>query len=123
MIRSVGTVLAGFVVIAAVVIAGTAVATAAWAEPDGATTPPYLVANGVISLLAAVLGGTIVARLAHSRPLLHAFALAALMAVLALPGLGGGAGQPALYPAAILAVGVVGVMVGAAFVARRRWQR
>lgn len=88
MIRSIVAVFVGFVVIAAVVIAGTAAATAAWAGPGGAITTPYLVANGIVSLVAA--------------------------------GLGGSAGQPAVYPAVILAAGVLGVMIGAALAARRR---
>lgn len=120
MIRSIVAVFVGFVVIVAVVIAGTAAATAAWAGPDGAITTPYLVANGIVSLVAAGLGGAIAVRLAPRLPFLHAGALVALLAALALPGLGGSAGQPAVYPAVILAVGVLGVMIGAAFAARRR---
>ena len=120
MIRSIVAVFVGFVVIVAVVIAGTAAATAAWAGPGGAITTPYLVANGIVSLVAAGLGGAIAVRLAPRLPFLHAAALVALLAALALPGLGGSAGQPAVYPAVILAVGVLGVMIGAALAARRR---
>ncbi len=44
--------------------------------------------------------------------------LAAIMVVLALPGLSGAPGQPALYPLGVLTVGLLGVALGAAIVPR-----
>lgn len=115
MLRSVGAVLGGALVMFAAVIAGTMAAAALLAGADGAVTASYLVANLAVSFAAAGTAGWLVARLAPRRPLVHASVLAALIVLLSAPGLGAPApGQPAWYPAVILLIGVVGIAAGAA---------
>jgi peptidoglycan/LPS O-acetylase OafA/YrhL len=113
-IRSIYAVFGGAVVIVVVVIAGTIIAAALLAGPEGSVTASYLTANLAVSFAAAVLGGSVVVRLAPRRPLLHASVLAAILAAMTLPSVGTPAsGQPPWYPLALLLIGVAGLACGA----------
>lgn len=121
MLRSVGAVIGGFFVIALAVIVGTMIAAGLFDGAGDEPTLPYLVANLAVSAAAAVLGGLVVERVAPDRPFLHALGLIAVMILL------GGAdvlspspGRPAGYPAAILVLGAIGVLIGVALPARKR---
>jgi hypothetical protein len=112
--RSLAALIGAVVAIAVTVVVGTVIATTLFASPDGSVTGHYLAASMAVSLAAAVLGGGLVARLAPSRPIVHATVLAIVLALLALPGLGNPApGQPPWYPSAILGIGIAGVALGA----------
>lgn len=114
MLRSIIAVVAAAGAIFAVVVVGTLLATLLLAGPDGSITGPYLAANLGVSFASASLGGWLAARLAPSRPLAHALAVAALIALLSLPGvLAPLGGQPAWYPIVLLISGVSGVGCGA----------
>jgi len=124
MFRSVIAVVSGFVVVMVVVIAGTATAAAlmipggmqAIANHAASPTPTYLAANLVVSVMAAVLGGWVAARMAPSRPMTHVYALAGLMVMMSLPSLLGYgdtvAMQPDWYRYLLPLVGVGGVLIG-----------
>lgn len=128
LIRSVGAVLGGFVVMAIAVMAGTIALTAALIpggmksmgapEPGSSVPSGYLTANLILSFLAAVLGGLVTASIAASRPLNHALALAAFVAVMGIfsakqsRGSRNYTGQPLWYPWVISAIGVAGVVAG-----------
>ena len=128
MLRSIGAVIVGFVVMAIIVTVGT-MRLAAMLVPGGiagmqskqagAVVPRgYLVANLVLSLLAAIFGGWLTVRIAGSAPAAHAGALAALVLAMGLlsAGQAGGAGnhsgQPSWYPWVITAVGAGGALIG-----------
>ncbi|SEG42882.1 hypothetical protein SAMN05421819_2885 [Bryocella elongata] len=83
-LRSVLAVLAGFVAMVALVIVCTLLAMQAMHLKSGHPTPGYLVINATYSLLAAVAGGWIAARLSRYKPLHHALALAMIVAFLSL---------------------------------------
>lgn len=94
MIRSIFAVVGGFVVVMVVVYAGTLAGTellhpgglaAAQDKPPEATPQSYYAFNVVISLMGAVLGGWVTARMAPSHEMLHVFTLAGLMILMALP--------------------------------------
>jgi hypothetical protein len=123
-LRSVAAIVAGYGFMAVTVTVGIIIATALFA-PAG--MPPaengtaasrlpvaYLAANLVISLLGAVLGGWLTARIAAFAPFGHAAALAAIVATLTILTVATApAGtQPAWYPIVIGSLGVVGVLGG-----------
>ena len=117
--RSIAAVLAGFIVMAVLVMAGTALAASVLA-PGGTPTTPYLAANLTISFVAALTGGFLAARIARRNIARHVFVLAAIMLALGLPGLFAPApGQPVYYPAVVLALGVTGVLLGGLVLAPR----
>ncbi len=128
MLRSIAVVLGGFIVMAVVVMIGTA-ASAAALIPGGVAsmragrTEPlpgrYLAANLLVSFLAAVVAGWFVARYAPGQPDIHAAALALVVLVIGAisammtPRSGGTQpGQPGWYQWVIPIVGVAGVAVG-----------
>lgn len=125
MIQSIISVVAGFVVMAGVVIAGTAAATelivpgglfdAATGSPSD-LPPTYFAANLMVSAVAALLGGWITARMAPSREMVHVFALAILVILMSLPGLIGydevQASQPGWYRIFLPLLGVSGAILG-----------
>jgi hypothetical protein len=134
MLRSIGAVLAGFIVMAITIIVGTialtavlipgGIATMRSPQPGGALPTGYLTANLTLSFLAAVLGGYLTVRLAASAPVIHALALGTLLMVMGIVtaaqagGAGSSAGQPSWYPWVITTLGVVGVMAGGMLRAR-----
>jgi hypothetical protein len=123
-LRSVAAIVAGYGFMALTVMIGIIVATALFvpagmpAEERGAASPAlpvaYLAANLGISLLGAVLGGWLTARIAAFAPFGHAAALAAIVATLTiLTAATAPAGpQPAWYPIVIGSLGVIGVLAG-----------
>ena len=123
--RSIICVVAGFVVVMAVVMAGTAAATELIVPGglfDAATGPRtdlpanYFAANLVVSGLGAVLGGWVTARMAPSAEMLHVLALAALVLLMAIPGMAGYGPsfdvQPTWFAWGLPVIGVGGAVLG-----------
>jgi hypothetical protein len=123
-LRSIAAVVAGFGFMASTVMVGSIIATALFI-PAGVTATPggaaaatipvlYVAANLLVSLLGAVMGGWLAARIGAFAPLSHALALAILTAVLAAFSafqVRDGA-QPAWYPSVVGIIGVAGVLLG-----------
>lgn len=128
MLRSIMAVVAGFSTMAVVVMVGSIAIVAAFVpgglkalramrDGTGATmpvpTPRYLVMNIVLSLVAAILGGWITARIASRAVNGHLIALCIvilLMGVVSAFGSGSGSNvQPAWYKYVIPVVGIAGV--------------
>jgi hypothetical protein len=131
MVRSITAVVGGLVGLVMIVMAGTLAATALLVPgglsagmsqpPAGAPVPrAYLAANLLFSLLGALAGGWITAKLASSAPGTHVLVLAGIMLAMSIATLVQGAqrGQPGWYPLAIVAIGVTGVLMGGSFVRR-----
>jgi hypothetical protein len=125
MMRSIICVVAGFVVLMAVVMGGTAAATELIVEgglegaanrPASALPPTYFAANLIVSAMGALLGGWVTARMAPDREMLHVFALAGLIVLMSLPGLLGygpsAPEQPAWYLYTLPLLGVGGAILG-----------
>ena len=96
MMRSIICVVAGFVVVMAVWMAGTAAATELIVEgglfgaatgPRSELPPEYFAANLVMSGMGAMLGVWVTASQAPSPEMAHELALAALVSLMSLPGL------------------------------------
>jgi hypothetical protein len=89
-----------------------AATTTVWAIVAKGAANPY--ANLAVTGVGAVIGGWLTARAAPGFPYAHAAALAALVAVIALPSATGPplASQPGWYPAAIALIAVLGVLLG-----------
>lgn len=132
MLRSIMAVVAGFSTMAVVVMVGSIAIVAAFipggfsamrALRDGtgaampAPTPRYLVMNIALSLVAAILGGWITARIASRAVNGHLIALClviVLMGVVSAFGSGSGSSvQPAWYKFVIPLVGIAGVGLSA----------
>jgi hypothetical protein len=122
-LRSAGAVISGIVCLLVVVTAGTIAATALFipgglrAAMDPAAPPQlttsYLSANIAVSLLAAILGGWVTARLAPAAPQSHVLVLAVLALGAAIPSATSPAlGQPRWYGLVIGIVGVGGILLG-----------
>jgi hypothetical protein len=132
MLRSVLSVIEGYVVMAVVVMLGTLAATAALvpgglaamknAQAGGTITPGrnYLAANLLISLIGAILGGWVTARVAIYSPMIHVGILALLIVVMSVASARkqGTAGQPSWYPMTITVLGIAGVLLGGLLQAR-----
>lgn len=127
MLKSVLSVIAGFLTMAIVVMLGTFAAAAALlpgglaAVRNSQGPPPsqsgtYLLANLAVSFIAAVLGGWVAARLAPGSPKAHVIALAVLVVLMsiatAVTQKAATSNQPGWYPITIAVLGVVGVLVG-----------
>ena len=130
MLHVVLAVAAGYIAMAALVIMGTLAATALFVprgvaamRGSGTTQLPrsYLAANLTFSLVAAVAGGWVTARIAPTTRVGAIAGLVALVIVLNLStrfGKQAGAspsqrGQPSWYQSIILAISLVGVLIGA----------
>jgi hypothetical protein len=89
-----------------------AATTAVWTIVGKGGAHPY--ANLAVTGVGAVIGGWLTARTAPGSPYAHAAALAAIIAVIALPTSTGApaASQPGWYPAAIGLIAVLGVLLG-----------
>ena len=123
-LRSVAAIVAGYGFMWLTVMMGVIIAAALFvpggmpAAEDNAPRPAlplaYLAANFGISLLGAVLGGWITARIAAFAPFGHAAALAAIVATLTIltAATAPAGAQPAWYPIVIGTLGVVGVLAG-----------
>jgi SAM-dependent methyltransferase len=107
-VRSIIAVLAGYLVLALLVVAAGAAAGAALlgsvtARPSGA----YLSVNLAAGLVAAGLGGWLTSRLAPGKVWYHLAALAALLVILTPPS-----GAPGWYRGSLVGVGIAGVLLG-----------
>jgi hypothetical protein len=123
--RSIICVVAGFVVVMAVVIAGTAAVTelivpgglsaAAAGSPDDLPLN-YYAANLVVSAMGAMLGGWVTARMAPSAEMVHVGALALLMLLMSIPTmlgyLPGSELQPVWYRYTLPVLGISGALLG-----------
>ena len=125
MMRSIICVVAGFVVVMAVVIGGTAAATELIVEgglegaqnrPASELPPTYFAANLIVSAMAALLGGWVTARMAPDREMIHVLALAFLIILMSVPGIVGygpsAAAQPDWFVYAMPVLGVGGAILG-----------
>jgi hypothetical protein len=123
--RSIISVVAGFVVVMAVVIAGTAASTELIVPGglfDAATGSPaalpgnYYAANLVVSAMGAMLGGWVTARMAPAAEMAHVFALVLLILLMSVPALlGYGPGvevQPMWYKITLPILGMSGAILG-----------
>ncbi len=116
MLKSIRAVLAGYALVAALVIVATLVASKVLPEP----TTTYLVLNLSYSLVFAVIGGYVTARIAPHSPLIHAGALAAIFLFVSFAAslLSAAAetaafiAQPSWYPFVVALLGAGGVVVG-----------
>jgi len=121
-LRSIGAVVAGYAVMIVLVMVSFAVGAKAFkmapsrAGGDGMTPPKgYLVFNLVSGLVAAVVGGWVTGCIAQRNMLLHAIALALLVAAMGvLSARRPQPGQPAWYPWVITLVGACGALIGGA---------
>jgi hypothetical protein len=130
MARSVMAVIAGYVLMALLVMAASTIVgvafPAAFATQDGRPVLPGLgwyAVSLVYSFASALAGGHACARLARRAELAHAAALALLLAALGTSMLlsGSGAeGVPAWWSAGELAAGVAGVLLGGLIRARAK---
>ncbi len=117
---SIASIVGGFFATAILVVIGTALATKIFntqPKPDGpAIVPlPYLIANLVLSLLAAVAGGYVCRRIAPNHPFVHVIVLAGLFEALSLTTAvttGAEPGQPNWYPWVIGLICVSGILAG-----------
>jgi predicted benzoate:H+ symporter BenE len=130
MLRGIGAVVFSYVVMAAIVMIGSMAMLAA-VVPGGlaalkqlrgnpsampAPTPRYLAMNLTLSVIAAIVGGWLVARMAPPPAINYVVGLACLTLVLGLVSAflsPGNERQPGWYKVVITAAGVVGVLAGA----------
>lgn len=118
---SVVAVVAGFVVMAVVVMISSIAAAKVFDlplrpaadAPAPAPSRPYLAVNLTTGLIAAIVGGAVTGCLAHRNIMLHAMALALLVAGMGvLSARTPQPGQPAWYGLIITAIGAVGALIG-----------
>ncbi|MDX1396241.1 MAG: inorganic diphosphatase [Gemmatimonadota bacterium] len=125
LLRSVAAVILGFVALTiGSVAAGRGIVAATGVEAADAVTTGFLATNLAARLFVAAVAGYLTALAAPRRPLLHGGALAGLVAFLAVTALislraAGTGGDQGWYPVAMLFVGPVGVLAGAALCERR----
>lgn len=81
-LRSILSVIAGYIVMMVVVIALTLILVKTMGLKSGNPTPGYLAINVIYSLLAAAIGGFVTAAIARVKPIQHAAALAVFMAIM-----------------------------------------
>ena len=123
MLQSILSIVVGYLVMAIIVMIGTIAAAAALvpgglsamrrAEGPPAPTKNYLYANLALSLVAAIVGGWLTARMAPFAPFTHVAALAVLIVAMALISAKyQAARQPSWYSWTIAIVGVAGVLIG-----------
>ncbi|MDB4907755.1 MAG: hypothetical protein JWO05_2539 [Gemmatimonadetes bacterium] len=134
MLRSILSVVAGFLTMTVIVMVGT-MALMAGMVPGGmkamrdrmrkaggaggagampTPTPRYLAANIALSLLAAIAGGWVTARIAPTSPMSYVGLLCAVVLVMGVLSarMPGSEAQPGWYRAGIPVVGVVGAVMG-----------
>jgi hypothetical protein len=108
--------LAGFAVMAGLVILLTALLqrlTPEWVGKEGKPRPGYVFVNLCYSFLAAAAGGYVTAWAAAANPLYHVLALGlAVLGLGALSALQARGKQPVWYALALLAIGPLGVLAG-----------
>ena len=115
-VRSVVSVVAGLLAatVAVVLLTWVAVQLMLGGDMEAAPTPAFLGVNLAYSLLAAVLGGWLAARLTAHSPVLHAGIVAGVMLVLAIIGDANPpeSGVPSWYNPVVGVVGAVGALLG-----------
>lgn len=122
MIRSIIAIIAGFVVVMVVIVAGTA-GSAALIIPGGLESartmaPPatYMAAHLLVSAMGALLGGWVTARMAPEREMIHILVLAVLLLLKSVPSLAGYGNpdglQPTWYVYTLPVIEVVAVLLG-----------
>ncbi len=121
MVSSIASVVWGYLAMAVIVMAGTALV-AALMLPGGIAGarkmeghPPrnYLYSNLALSFAAGLCGGWITARRAPQNPMRHSALLAIfLLAMSALSARTQASRQPRWYPVTIAVIGVLGVLLG-----------
>jgi hypothetical protein len=118
-LRSIAAVVAGFGFMASTVLVGRILAGALFLSGPPGSAPPslpvlYLAANLATSLLGAIFGGWLAARIGASAPFAHAVALAVVTGAFSvMSAVQAPAGTaPAWYAIAIGIVGIVGVLLG-----------
>lgn len=120
LLRGVAAVVVGFIVLTlGSVLAGRGIVAAVGLGPEDPVTGSYLAWNLASRALVAMLAGYLTARAAPRKHFMHGAALAGLVAFMAAAALFGlraaGAPQdPDWYPVAMLFVGPLGVLAGAA---------
>lgn len=120
-LRSIGAVLAGYLVTVLLVVLTLALASVVTGVGIGAVTVSagYMAINLVGSLLAAMAGGWVAARLAHGAPERHVAALALLVLLLSIYS---ASRTPALEPRwfswSLVLLGTVGILLGGRFALR-----
>jgi hypothetical protein len=129
MLRSIGAVIAGFAAMAIVVVVGVAAAARMFIPGDAPSagsgsampqlTSSYMVANIAVSVIAAVLGGYLTARIGLRAPMAHGMALGILVVVMGIATALGSPndGQPGWYRVALPLLGLTGVLLGATLAA------
>lgn len=121
-LRSIAAVVAGYlttVILVVLTIALAGVVTGVQIGTD--VTTSYILVNLVGSLLAAIAGGWVAARLAHGAPERHVAALAILVLLLSIYSASTPpTSQPGWYSYGLVAIGVVGVLIGGWIALRRR---
>ena len=94
--RSIIAVVAGFIVVMGVMMAGVAAATElivpgglfhAATGPREALPATYYAANVVVAAMGALLGGWVTARMAPAREMVHVLALTVLLILMSVPGI------------------------------------
>ena len=134
MLRSVGSVVAGYAVMVVLVMLGTFALAAALipggmgamrermksGQPMPAPSATYLASNLALSLAAAVVGGWVTLRLAQRAPAGHLGALCVVLVVMGVVSarMPGSELQPGWYRFAIPLVGIAGVGLSLALVPR-----
>lgn len=113
MIRSILAILAGYIVIVALVLAGTYALQSLkphWFLDGAPVTAGYLATNITYSLVAAWIAGYVTAIIAGRAPMQHAFALAGVSVAMAVFAAINGAEQPRwfqLLRAAVMAAAII----------------
>ena len=110
-LRVIGAVIAGYVVMALIVILGVMAAAKLLVPAGESPGTDYLAANVAISFLAAVTGGYIAAGAGKADGKLATLVLAIIVMALGLI-LESGHGQPGWYAASIPWIGAAGVILG-----------
>ncbi len=113
MVKSIIAVVAGYAAMAILVIITTMLAAAFLLNDPNEVTSAYLVVNLILSLISAVVGGWITAKLAPNNKKRHVQILAGLIIVLGLLSLTQTLiGQPVWYPWVIMLIGAGGALYG-----------
>lgn len=120
LLRGAAAVLVGFAILTIGSVAiGRSILALTNMSPSDPPTSSFLVMSLSSRLLLAVLAGYLTGKAAPRAPLLHAAALACLLAFFSLAAIGGltaagGLQDPSWYPTAMLFIGPVGVLAGGA---------
>ncbi|GEM_PF-4916127 len=121
--RGVLVVIAGYLIMTVLVIFSSIILGAYFPGPTvNEPSEAYVTGNLVCGFLAALFGGWATARIAAMRPLAHTGALVALLVLVGVVRMTSAplGGQPDWYPAAIVAIGAAGALIGGLLGAMQR---